>query len=323
MRKSSEQSVCVSDGQAETMNDTFTADQHPVEDHGHPERADRQGGEKTAGLRTAPTKKLSPPHGVEAHLVSLLTPASFEADQYRTLRYIVENLHKSAKLAVVAITSATPGDGKTITAINLAGALAQSPEVRILLVDADIRRPSVISYLGLPHTAGPGLSGAIQSGSLVLEQVVRRDSRFNFSVLPAGRPPALPYEILKSPRLEKLLEEARQRYDFVVLDMPPLVPIPDCRIMAKLVDGFLVVVTAHKTPRKLMEESLNIMDPSKVVGLVFNNDDRPLGGYNEYYSAYGSSPNGEKTGWWSGMAKKIHGAFYAPAVSSTGGRDVS
>ncbi len=103
-----------------------------------------------------------------------------------------------------------------------------------------------------------------------------------------------PYELLQSPRLGELLEEARRSYDYVVIDTPPLVSIPDCRAIARCVDGFLVIVAAHRTPRKLVEEALTVVDPAKVIGIVFNCDDRPLAGY---YS-YSSSLNGNGSQRW-------------------------
>ena len=84
------------------------------------------------------------------------------------------------------------------------------------------------------------------------------------------------------------MKEARRHYDWLVIDTPPVVPLPDCRLIERWVDGFLVVVAAHKTPRKLLAETLNLLDPAKVVGLVFNADDRPVSGYYGYYG-YGDS----------------------------------
>lgn len=219
--------------------------------------------------------------GLDKHLVSLLKPASFEAEQYRTLRHVVEQMQKEAKLRVVAVTSPAVGDGKTSTAINLAGALAQNPAARILLIDVDTRRPFVGHRLGLPKS-GPGLVDAILNPEVALEDPLHR-LPFNLSVLPAGRSPAAPYEILGSPRLGELLEEARRRYDYIVLDTPPVVPFPDCRLIENWVDGFLLVVAAHHTPRELLAEALNVMNPGKVVGLIFNRDDRPFSGYYRYY----------------------------------------
>jgi capsular exopolysaccharide synthesis family protein len=216
---------------------------------------------------------------VDQHLVSLLKPASFGAEQYRALRLKVEQLHRSANLSVVGVTSPEAGDGKTLTAINLAGALAQAPEARVLVVDADLRRSSMTEYLGLEGSRGRGLVGAIFDPDLCLKDIVEPCPPFNLSVVRVGRRPSAPYELLKSPRLGQLLEEARQQYDYVVLDMPPIVPLPDCGVIGRLVDGFLVVVSAHKTTRKLIEEALKALDPATVLGLVFNGDDQPVTGY--------------------------------------------
>lgn len=243
--------------------------------------------------------------GVEEHLVSLLSSNSFEAEQYRTLRYTVEHMRKECDLQVVAVTSPAAGDGKTTTAINLAGAFAQTPEVRILLIDTDLRRPAVYRQLGLPDSHAPGLTEAILDQAVSLKDVVLHRAPFNLDVLPVGRMVDAPYEVLRSPRFGEVLGEARRQYDFVILDTPPLLAVPDCRVIAKWVDGFLVVVAAHRTPGKLLEEALNIMKSDKMVGLVFNDDDRPLMGYDGYYYAYGPSPKdsrrngkrGKNSGW--------------------------
>jgi len=254
----------------------------------------------TATLEPAagqPVREVSPetPDRVEEHLVSLLAPTSFEAEQYRGLRHLIEQLHKSTDLSVVAVSSPGGGDGKTTTAVNLAGALAQAPEGRVLLVDADLRRSSLVTRLGLAGPADRGLVDAILDPGLSLEALVQRCPPFNLFVLPAGRLPSAPYEVLKSPRTGELLQEARRAYDFVVLDTPPLVSMPDCRVIGKWVDGFVIVVGAHRTPRKLLEEALNVMDPSKIVGLIFNGDDRPLPGY---AYAYRGSSNGAGAARW-------------------------
>jgi len=210
---------------------------------------------------------------LDEHLVSLLAPKSREAEQYRALRYLIEQLHKSTDLSVIAVSSPAVADGKTTTAINLAGALAQAPDARVLLIDADLRVPSLARQLGFDADPGPGLVEAILNGNFTLDAVTRNASQLNLSVVTTGRIPAAPYEVLKSPRLGELLAEGRRRYDYVILDTPPLVPVPDCRIIGRLVDGFLIVVTAHKTPRELLEEALTITEQAKVLGLVFNGDD--------------------------------------------------
>jgi len=270
------------------------------------EEAPDRGPQPPADARSVPALGEEAPDGVEEHLVSLLAPTSFEAEQYRALRHLLEQLHKSAELAVVAVSSPGDDDGKTTTAINLAGALAQAPDARVLVVDADLRGGNLAKRLGLEEPAGPGFVEAILDSTLSLDVVARRRPPFNLSVLPAGRLPMNPYELLKSPRVGELLAEARRRYDYVILDTPPLVSVPDGRVIEKWVDGFLLVATAHKTPRKLLTEALTMMDPAKVVGLIFNGDDRPLSGYPDFYRR---TRNGRDRGWPARVVQRVSGSL--------------
>lgn len=228
-----------------------------------------------------------PSQGVDDHLVSLVTPAAFEAEQYRALRHIVEQRHKSSGLSVLGVSSPAVGDGKTTTAINLAGALAQAPEARVLLVEADLRRPSIGGMLGFGEMMGRGLVHAILDPTLSLGQVVRSRPPYNLDVILAGQIPPSPYEILKSPRLGELLDAARAQYDYVILDTPPLVALQDCRVIARWVDGLVIVVAAHRTPRRLVDEALSVLDPAKIIGLIFNGDDPLLSlDHADHYAEY-------------------------------------
>ena len=221
---------------------------------------------------------------VDRRLVSLLDPVSLAAEQYQNLRHIVEQARRAEKVSIIAVSSPSIGDGKTTTAINLAGALAQAPEAQVLLIDADLRRPQVGSRLALADST-PDLVGLIHDPALTLAHVVRSCPPFNLWALPAGSAIPSPYEVLKSDRLGQLLEEARARYDYVVLDAPPLVSIPDCRAIGRHVDKFLVVVAAHKTPTRLLDEALRILPPGKNLGLVFNGGESVHTTY-RYRSAY-------------------------------------
>ncbi len=256
----------------------------------------------------------SPEH-VDDHLVSLVAPASFEAEQYRAIRYAVEQFQNTRNLRIVAVSSPGVGDGKSTTAINLAGALAQAPDVRVLLVDADLRRPSVARLLALGGSTCASLVDAILDPTLTLEQVARPRPPFNLSVIPAGRIPPSPYEVLKSPRFGALLAEAGRRYDYVVVDAPPLCPVQDCRVIAHWVDGFLLVVGALHTPRRLVAEALNVVERGKVLGLIFNGDDHPSHFYT-FYGYYGggsytadSSPQGDTDAAWRWGVKRLRGAI--------------
>jgi capsular exopolysaccharide synthesis family protein len=226
---------------------------------------------------------------LDESLASLLSPHSFEADQYRVLRQFLDDARRARPLKLLAVTSPAAGDGKTTTAVNLAATLGQTPGVRVLLVDFDLRRPLVADTLGLdPRARGVAFAASEEAG---LQTVVQR-TPFNLDVVTAGPPPPNAYEVLESPRVAALLEEARGSYDYVVLDMPPVLLVPDCRLLERWVDGFLVVVAAHRTPRRLLAETLTALDSQKVLGIVFNRDDRPLGGYyKQYYGSYYHSPS--------------------------------
>ena len=223
---------------------------------------------------------------LDTHLVSLTAPASFAAEQYQGLRLTMERLARSRDVRVVAITSPAAGDGKTVTAINLAGALARGGDERVLLIDADLRRPSVARQLAFTD-AYRGLADALTEADTPLAEVLRPLPGFTLDVVPAGTPRMSVSQILRSPRLETFIREARQRYAYIVVDTPPLLPVFDSALLAKLVDGVLLVVSANQTPRKLLGEALNLLEPSKVMGIVFNRDERPLFGYyNSYYREY-------------------------------------
>jgi protein-tyrosine kinase len=253
--------------------------------------------EAPAGAFTPPPEpKAQPRAGLNPRLITLLTPEAFETEPYRILGHMLKQLHRDSGLRVVAITSPGAAEGKTTAAINLAGVLAQSSEKRVLLLEAELRRPVMTSYLNLHHPGRRGLVQAILDASLSLNSVVRPCSPFNLDVLPAGRSLTSPYDLLRAPRLEALMTEARQHYDWVIVDAPPMVPFADCRIIEQWVDSFLVLVAAHKTPRKLLEESLATLDPGKVIGLVFNRDEHLVPGYYSYHS-YLPSPNGSRKGW--------------------------
>lgn len=236
---------------------------------------------------------------LDPHLVSLLSPQSFEADQYRILRHFLDQVNGVATRQVLAVTSPAAGDGKTTTAVNLAATLAQLPGARVLLMDTDFRRPLVAASLGLDEGGGPGLAATALDPHLGLDDVVR-PTPFGFDVAPAGAPAPNACRLFDSPRVGQLLDQARHKYDHIVLDTPPVLLVPDCRLMSQWVDGFLFVVSANRTPRKLLTDGLDALDPQKILGIVFNADERPLAGYfgryQGYYGDHQRSGNGRR--WW-------------------------
>lgn len=200
------------------------------------------------------------------------------------LRHAVERMHRDSGYRVFGITSAGAGDGKTVTTLNLAGSLAQSTGTRALVICADLHRETATEYLGLPRSGAPGLAEVIADEQYGLADGVRHLEALNVSVLPAGIAHGRPYELLASRRFEELIHEARRHYDYVLVDTPPVAPLADCRLLARWVDGFIVVVAANKTPRRLLGEALNLLAPARIFGVVFNGDEQPLSPYYGYYS---------------------------------------
>jgi len=231
-------------------------------------------------------------------LVSFVAPSSLEADQYRMLRHAVERLHEEAGHQVFGVTSAGAGDGKTVTTLNLAGSLAQSATTRVLVVCADLHRETATQYLGLTRQGSPGLAEALADSRYELRQVITHLETLNISIVPAGTAQTRPYELLASPRLEMLLDEARRQFDYVLVDTPPIAPLADCRLLGRWVDGFILVVAANKTPRKLLGEALNVLHSARVFGVVFNGDEQQLSPYYGYYSHYHQPAKTRPSAWW-------------------------
>jgi protein-tyrosine kinase len=209
---------------------------------------------------------------IDDHLVSLLEPTSFAAEQYRAVRLAIETLRRERGTRVVGVSSPGRGEGKTMTALNLAGALAQAPDARVVLVEADLRHPAAARYLGV--SAPRGLSSYLLDHTMSLEAVLQRPPSIAFAVVPAGAASSMPYELLKSPRLAALLTELRARFDFVLVDTPPALPFPDVGILRDMVDGFVVVVRANRTPKEMLQDTMSVLGRPRTLGLVFNDDER-------------------------------------------------
>jgi len=215
---------------------------------------------------------------IDKRLVTLTAPDTFAAERYQGLRLKIEQMRQNSPLKVIAITSPGAGDGKTVTSINLAGVLARESDAKVLLIDADLRRSSVSTQLAITP-GSPGFADLLAGSKKQLADLVKRPEPCRFDVLPAGSSSLPIQKLFRSPQFAQILASARERYDYVLLDTPPLVPVYDAAVMARGVEGVIVVVAAGKTPRKLLGAALDLLDPAKVIGIVFNADSSPLFGY--------------------------------------------
>lgn len=166
----------------------------------------------------------------------------------------------------VGVTSPAPGDGKSTTAANLAISLAQIGK-RVLLIDCDMRLPTVADSFRIP--AAPGLSDFLV-GQAKIEDVVRKLESYNLSVLPAGNIPPDPTGLLEAQQLEHLFNAFRSIYDYVIVDLPPVTAVPDASILSKHIDGFLLALRNRQTRHRYVEEMLRQLKltESKIIGFT-------------------------------------------------------
>ena len=200
-------------------------------------------------------------------LVAGLAPNSLAAEQYRQLRTRLAHAESAHALRSVLITSPQKGEGKSITASNLALTMAQELQRHVVLVEADLRKPSLQQLFGLP--AGPGLAEYL-SGAAELKDVMKFLPVHNLTVIAAGSAPGNPAELLGSTAMRRLLDQLRTRFDRVILDTPPVLPLADVAVLAPMVDGALLVVRAGVTPKPAIENALRGFDSSRLIGIVLN-----------------------------------------------------
>jgi capsular exopolysaccharide synthesis family protein len=200
-------------------------------------------------------------------LVAAIAPHSQVAERYRALRARVAQREELSPLRVIAITSPGTGEGKSVTAANLAIAMAQDYQRSILLLDADLRTPVVHSLFGISDR--PGLSEVL-SGEATLDQALIALPELRLTVLPAGAIPEYPSELLGSAAMRRTIDTLRMRFDRVVVDLPGVLPLADVRTVAPMIDGVVLVVRAGVTHRPAVDEALTTFDQQKVLGLVLN-----------------------------------------------------
>jgi capsular exopolysaccharide synthesis family protein len=206
--------------------------------------------------------------GARVHplLVAAASGAGTAAEQYRALRTrIVQADHRSS--SVVLITSPGRGEGKSITAANLALTMGQEYQRRACVIDADLRTPQLNKLFGIPQ--GPGLSDVLL-GAARLEEALVTIEEYQVTVLPAGRVTAHPAELLGTIAMRRTLDTLRTQFDRVVIDTPSATPLADVGILTPLVDSVVLVVRAGTTSTPAVHDALGSIDPTKLLGIILN-----------------------------------------------------
>lgn len=208
--------------------------------------------------------------GADNRMKAILNPHSLIGEQYRMLRAKLSLMQKQSGVRTLLITSAVNSEGKTLLSCGLAAVLAQEPGRRVLLVDADLRKPDVYRFLGLiGEDRFSGVSRMLQ-GEVGLEEVVMSSKSGDLYLLPAGPIPPNPAELLSSRHFEQALKEAKRFFDWIVIDSPPVLPLSDTTMLAPLCDTALLVVNAKATPAKLVKSAIQMIGREKFCGVVLN-----------------------------------------------------
>lgn len=223
---------------------------------------------------------------VAEKLVVMPTAPPGLVEQYRKLAATLYYAQAERGVKTLMVTSAIPGEGKSLTTANLALTLSESYGRRVLLIDADLRRPTLHLIFRIPNMSGlgdelkPGAEGTLCPVQLTA----------NLSLVPVGERAADPMAGLISSRMRALVTQVSEGYDWVIIDTPPVGLLSDAKLMVEMVDAALFVVAAGETQYALVQGALDALGRQKILGIVLNRaDERATGdkyGYHGYYESY-------------------------------------
>lgn len=215
-------------------------------------------------------------------IITQLRPKSPIAEQYRTIRTNIQFSTLENEIRTIVITSSGPGEGKSTTAANLAVVLAQQGK-KVLLIDADLRKPTAHYTFGVKNTLG--LTNVLTKQS-VLASVVHETEIENMKLLTSGPIPPNPAELLASASMDELIQEALKEFDTIVFDTPPVLAVTDAQVLANKADGAVLVVSSGKTEKEgaVKAKDLLVNAKAKLLGVVLNRKEQKQ---SEYYYYYG------------------------------------
>lgn len=222
-------------------------------------------------------------------VVYLSNPRSLASEAYRTIRTAILLSQAGEPPRTILVSSAQSGEGKTTSSINLAASLA-SAGGRVVLIDADLRRPSMLRHFNLSVDNVPGLVDVL-TGQAAVQDVVLSDILKRISVIASGRVPPNPAELLGSVEMASLIDQLANDFDYVLIDSPPVLPVTDAMILSRFVDGVVLVVKGANTPRKVVRDAKDRLQSvgARLLGTILNDVDINGGDYyyyNRYYHSY-------------------------------------
>jgi len=215
----------------------------------------------------------------DPRIVTFYEPKSTVSEQYRTLRTNLQSQNPKNPVRAITITSSTHSEGKTITAINLAISMAKDlNKKQILLVDADLRRASMSKYLGVK--AELGLADLISNGTNMDDTLLNLGID-NLTFLPAGKSSHNPAELFASDKLPKLISQLKTKYDYLIFDTPPIIPVTDAGLLGAQTDGVIMVIQAERTQKGVVKHSEGLLKQAqaRLLGYILTNIQYHIPGY--------------------------------------------
>jgi exopolysaccharide/PEP-CTERM locus tyrosine autokinase len=240
---------------------------------------------ETKDLETSFAREYCQIQNCNNKLVVLSEPDSLDAQNFKILRARILFSKDRERPKTIMVTSTLPGEGKTFVTTNLAASFALGIDEYVLLVDADLRRPSVHNMLGYENYKG--LKDYL-NGDKPLQDLIIRTEIEKLSVLTAGKVPPNPSELLSSFKMESFLKEVKDRYSdrHIIVDSSPSMATAEASVLSRHVDGIIFVIMAHKANRESIKKTIQNLEAEKIFGIVFNGYTKAHKDYHKYYQGY-------------------------------------
>jgi capsular exopolysaccharide synthesis family protein len=219
----------------------------------------------------------APQHNLLVCLTDVDSPA---AEAFRLLGVRLRHLRMARELKSLLITSSVPQEGKSLVAANLACTLASRAQQKVLLLEGDVRRPSLAQLFGLPTV--PGLCNYLKSECSVIKSIYRLEGP-GFWILPAGDKAGSPPELIQSPQLPALMQKLNSWFDWIVIDSPPVLPFADTSVWTRLTNGVLFVARRGTSEKRKLQKALEALDQNKLIGALLNSSNGTADGDYNYY----------------------------------------
>lgn len=215
-------------------------------------------------------------------LISVSNPSSVIAEQFNTIRTNIEFSNVDRKLKSIVLTSSTASEGKSTVAANLAVSFARQGK-KVLLVDADLRRPTLEKTFGLANPLG--VTNYLTEDTISINDVIYKTTVDNLYIIPSGPTPPNPSELIGSRKMEKMIGILESTFDLIIYDAPPVLSVTDAQLLANKVDGVVVVVRVNKTEKENVRRAIGLIKHvgGRVIGTILNDVEESTNGYYGYY----------------------------------------